>query len=118
MVGGGVRLSQMDKEIISFIEATKIPVVTTWGAADIFPHGFSLHMGNIGKSGNQSAVDLVQECDLLLCLGTRFTPKNIINENWIMTQEILQIKNIEIIDSIKKYRFSKNHFFFYSILNY
>ena len=80
LVGGGIRLANMEEKIITFIEKANVPVVTTWGAADIYPSNYDLHIGNIGKSGNQSAVDAIQKCDLLLCLGTRFTPKNIINE--------------------------------------
>ena len=80
LAGGGVRISGMGKTLMSFLDVTKTPVVTTWGATDIFTHDYELHLGNIGKSGNQSAVTAVQQCDLLLCLGTRFTPKEIINE--------------------------------------
>lgn len=80
LVGGGVRASNTEEQIISFMEKTGLPVVSTWGASDIFSDDLEMYLGNIGKSGSPSSVQSVQECDLLLCLGTRFTPKIIINE--------------------------------------
>lgn len=80
LIGGGVRLAGKEKEIYEFVKETELPVVTTWSAADIFPQEFPLYLGNIGKSGNASAVKALQESDLLVCLGVRFTPRTIIHE--------------------------------------
>ncbi|MDP2704179.1 MAG: thiamine pyrophosphate-binding protein [bacterium] len=80
LVGGGVRIAGYEKEIYEFVQKTELPVVTTWSAADIFPPDFPLYLGNIGKSGNASAVKALQESDVLLCLGVRFTPRTIIHE--------------------------------------
>ena len=80
LVGGGVRVSNMQDKILSFLQKTGFPVVSTWGAADIFSDDIEMYIGNVGKSGSPSCVESVQECDLLLCLGSRFTPKIIINE--------------------------------------
>jgi len=80
LVGGGVRISGTENEARIFADRCGIPVVTTWSAADIFSQGNSLYLGNIGKSGDEAAVLATQECDLLVALGSRFTPKVIINE--------------------------------------
>lgn len=80
LVGGGVRLSGMGEEARKLALKTKIPVVTTWSSADIFSNTFPSYLGKVGKSGDRAAVDAVQESDFLLCLGSRFTPKVIINE--------------------------------------
>ena len=80
LVGGGVRVSNMDKKILKLVQKTGLPVVTTWGAADIFTVDLAMYLGNVGNSGSPAGVKSVQACDLLLCLGTRFTPKIIINE--------------------------------------
>ena len=80
LVGGGVRISGKQEVAYRFVEKSGIPVVTTWTSADIFPRDFHLYLGNVGKSGDNVAVSAVQDCDLLVCLGSRFTPKVILNE--------------------------------------
>ena len=80
LVGGGVRVSNMGEAILKLIQKTGLPFVTTWGAADMFTLDLEMYLGNLGKSGSPACVKSVQECDLLLCLGTRFTPKIIIHE--------------------------------------
>ena len=80
LVGGGVRISGKQEDAYRFVEKSGIPVVTTWTSADFFPRDFYLYLGNVGKSGDNVAVSAVQDCDLLVCLGSRFTPKVIINE--------------------------------------
>lgn len=80
LIGGGVRIANAVEGIRRFAEATGISVVSTWSAADVFPRKNGKYLGNIGKSGDIGAVSAVQECDLLISLGTRFTPKVIINE--------------------------------------
>ena len=80
LVGGGVRISRKEDDVYKFVEKSGLPVVTTWTSADIFPRDFHLYLGNVGKSGDYAAVSAVQDCDLLVCLGSRFTPKVILNE--------------------------------------
>ncbi len=80
LLGGGVRLAGHVENVRKLIERGGIPVVSTWAAADIFGYDEDLYMGNAGRAGNASAVEAIQKSDLLLCLGTRFTPKIVINE--------------------------------------
>jgi len=86
LIGGGVRIAEKEKEIYEFVKKTELPVVTTWSAADMFPADVPLYLGNIGKSGNASAVKALQESDVLLCLGVRFTPRTIIHEKKFAAQ--------------------------------
>jgi acetolactate synthase I/II/III large subunit len=80
LIGGGVRLAKQKNEIIRLIEALNIPVVSTWAATDIFDHNHPLYIGNAGKNGNPSAISTIQECDLLIGLGTSFPLKVIFDE--------------------------------------
>ena len=80
LLGGGVRIYKDTNITLKLLEKLNLPVVTTWGAADILRHSDNLNLGNIGRGGNKSAIYAVQESDLLLSLGCRFTPKEIINE--------------------------------------
>jgi acetolactate synthase-1/2/3 large subunit len=90
LVGGGVRIAGTADDAHAFAEKSGLLVVTTWTSADIFPCEFPRYLGNVGKSGDIAAVNAVQDCDLLVCLGTRFTPKVIISEKRFA-------KNAEII---------------------
>ena len=80
LLGGGVQSLKDNDLMIKFLNMLNLPVVTTWAATDILYHKYPLNMGNIGSSGNKSAVEAVQECDLLLSFGCRFTTKVITNE--------------------------------------
>jgi acetolactate synthase I/II/III large subunit len=98
LVGGGVRVSNMQDKILSFLQKTGFPVVSTWGAADIFSDDIEMYIGNVGKSGSPSCVESVQECDLLLCLGSRFTPKIIINEKKFAEQAKVIAVDIDLAE--------------------
>ena len=92
LVGGGVRVAGNADDAYVFAERSGLPVVTTWTSADVFPREFPHYMGNVGQSGNFAAVNALQDCDLLVCLGTRFTPKVIISEkNFAKNAEIIAV---------------------------
>lgn len=86
LVGGGVRLSEQSEIIRALVHETHIPVVTTWGALDVFPYNDALYLGNVGRAGNPSAVEAVQRADIVLALGTRFTTKIIIADSGFAKQ--------------------------------
>jgi len=69
--GTGIRLSSGYKEFIDCIEALQIPVVTAWNAHDVLPDDHPLFCGRPGTVGTRGGNFLVQNCDLLLVLGSR-----------------------------------------------
>ncbi len=80
LIGGGVRLANQVETINEIVNYLKIPIVTTWGALDVFDWNHKLYGGNIGRLGNPSALKIISGCDLLITFGTRFSTKAIINE--------------------------------------
>ncbi|OGF92410.1 hypothetical protein A3H04_00435 [Candidatus Giovannonibacteria bacterium RIFCSPLOWO2_12_FULL_43_11c] len=80
LAGGGVKTSFQDENLRKLTAKLNIPIATTWSATDIFPPSYRLYLGNVGRGGNHSAVKAIQESDLILGLGTRFTTKVIIDE--------------------------------------
>ena len=71
LVGNGVRRGNgigIFKEIISKI---KIPVLTTWRAADILPEDNDLYIGRPGSIGQRGANFAQQNADLIICIGAR-----------------------------------------------
>lgn len=71
LVGGGVTLSGAREEIKSLIKALKVPVLSTWRAKDIFTSDFPGYYGSPGVPGLRSSNYILQNCDLLIVLGTR-----------------------------------------------
>ena len=71
-IGGGVALAQATDEMRALVELSGIPSTTTAKGLGTVPAGSPLHLGMLGMHGTKAANLLVQECDLLVCVGARF----------------------------------------------
>lgn len=71
LVGRGVRSAFATKELESFLQLTKIPVVTTLLAVDAVSFDHPQRVGFIGSYGNRWANITFGECDLLIVVGSR-----------------------------------------------
>lgn len=80
LLGGGAQNLKNNNLVLKLLNKLNIPVATTWQSADMLYYDFPLNMGCAGRSGNRSAVYSIQECDLLVSFGCRFTTKVVINE--------------------------------------
>ena len=70
LVGYGVRLARAETEFEQFIERFKIPFLTSWGASDLMPTDIDLNLGRPGIAGQRGANLAMQNCDLLLSIGS------------------------------------------------
>ncbi|UDG80471.1 acetolactate synthase 2 catalytic subunit [Candidatus Annandia pinicola] len=71
--GGGIGIAKAINSFKKFIKITGIPtVVTLKGIGVINSYHSKYYLGMIGMHGNQSANLAVQECDLLIAIGSRF----------------------------------------------
>jgi len=71
-VGGGIISSGASKELLEFVDLTKIPVCTTLMGIGCFPEDHPLSMKWLGMHGTYYANRAVNEADLLLAFGVRF----------------------------------------------
>jgi acetolactate synthase-1/2/3 large subunit len=70
LLGGG--LSRQDcAALLPLIEKWKIPVTTTWNAADRMDSGHELYFGRPNTWGQRSSNLIIQQADLLIAAGTR-----------------------------------------------
>jgi acetolactate synthase-1/2/3 large subunit len=70
LLGGG--LSRQDcAALLPLIEKWKIPVTTTWNAADRMDSGHELYFGRPNTWGQRSSNLIIQQADLLISAGTR-----------------------------------------------
>ena len=71
LVGGGVRLSHAQKELVSWLEIYKIPVVYSLMGKDAISEEYDFNMGLIGSYGNRYGNLTLANSDLILVLGSR-----------------------------------------------
>jgi acetolactate synthase-1/2/3 large subunit len=71
LLGHGVRLSGAINEAKKLIEKLNIPFVVSWGGIDLLPHDHPLFVGDIGVYGSRKGNFAIQNCDLLISIGSR-----------------------------------------------
>src|SRR3989344_470593 len=71
LAGSGIRLAGAVNEIHQMVKLTGIPVVNSWSGYDLFAHNHSLFIGTHGVYGERGANFAVQNCDLLISIGSR-----------------------------------------------
>mgnify|MGYP001572486261 CR=1 FL=1 len=69
LVGGGAR----DSQVLELSRRTGIPAYPTWNALDIVPSDFQNYCGRIGTYGGAGRNFGLQNCDLLIAIGTRIS---------------------------------------------
>lgn len=75
LVGGGVKISNAGEELTQLVEKTGIPVMTTIMGKGAIDTNHPLYIGNIGMHGNFASNNAVNNCDLLISIGTRFNDR-------------------------------------------
>lgn len=73
LVGNGIRLSGSEKKFKSLLNYLEIPAIVSWQAADLVTDDHALFVGRAGNYGQRFANLALQNCDLLICLGTRLS---------------------------------------------
>lgn len=73
--GGGVIGANAGEEMAGFIKKTRIPSCHTIMGTGVIGYGDDLDLGILGMHGSMAANHAVDECDLLLAMGTRFSDR-------------------------------------------
>ncbi|NLW65753.1 MAG: biosynthetic-type acetolactate synthase large subunit, partial [Clostridiales bacterium] len=73
--GGGVISADAGEELVEFIAKTQIPACHTIMGTGVIGFGEELDMGIIGMHGSLTANHAIDECDLLIAMGTRFSDR-------------------------------------------
>ncbi len=71
LLGNGVRLAGAIPEALDLAERLRLPILTTWKAADFLPEAHPLFAGRPGAAGQRGANFTQQNADWLLVLGAR-----------------------------------------------
>jgi acetolactate synthase-1/2/3 large subunit len=71
IVGNGVRLAKAEKELDTFLSLCKIPVLTAVNGNDLVNESYENYAGRFGTHAQICANNLLNECDLVLSIGSR-----------------------------------------------
>jgi len=105
MAGGGLIKAGASQQVRIFAEKTGSAVASTLMGIGAMPYAHPLHTGNIGMHGSLASNKLLNECDLLLVFGGRFSDRVVGDENKFATEaKIIQFdvdpaeinKNIQV----------------------
>ncbi|MDR1992954.1 MAG: biosynthetic-type acetolactate synthase large subunit [Nitrososphaerota archaeon] len=75
LAGGGAISAGASDELVAMSDLLMAPVATTFMGKGVFPEGHPLSLGSIGMHGNPAANKLIDEADVLLAVGTRFSDR-------------------------------------------
>ncbi|GHT81389.1 acetolactate synthase [Actinomycetota bacterium] len=73
--GGGCVRSNAEDELLEFAKKLHAPVVTTLQARGIIPDSNCLSLSMVGMHGTVASAAALQEADLVIALGTRFSDR-------------------------------------------
>jgi len=80
LAGTGVRIENQIEELIQFAEKFQIPVLTAW-THDLINSDHPLFVGRPGTIGTRPGNFVLQNCDLLIVLGSRLNIRQV-SYNW------------------------------------
>ncbi|WP_018922020.1 thiamine pyrophosphate-dependent enzyme [Salsuginibacillus kocurii] len=73
IAGGGVTLTKSASSLTQLAETLNIPVLTSFRRYDAFPNQHQNYTGTLGLGSKKYVIDMVQEADLVIAVGTRFS---------------------------------------------
>ncbi|NCD70753.1 thiamine pyrophosphate-binding protein [Mucilaginibacter agri] len=111
-LGHGIKLAGAQAYITQFLDKYQIPALVTWAGIDMVDSNHPLVYGRAGTYGQRCANFVVQNCDLLICVGTRMA----ISQIGYDINELARDADIAVIDIDKheidkyeeRYRFKIN----------
>lgn len=87
--GGGVLLSNAQKDLQQFAEEHQIPVVTTMMGIGVMPTKHPLYFGMVGNNGKAYANRAMNESDVLIMVGARVADRAVNQPDLITRNKVL-----------------------------
>jgi len=70
LAGHGIRLAHAESEFRGLVDTLKFPFLSSWNASDLLPTDHPLYLGRPGIFGQRGANLAMQNCDLLISIGS------------------------------------------------
>jgi acetolactate synthase I/II/III large subunit len=77
ILGNGIRLSHAENEIIKLLNILEVPAVTSINGSDLLNEDYRYYVGRPGTYGQRGANFTIQNCDLLVSIGSRLMLRQI-----------------------------------------
>ncbi len=87
--GGGVLLGGAERELRTFVERYRIPVVSTMMGIGVMPTKHPMYYGMVGNNGHPYANRAMNESDLLLMVGARVADRAVNQPDLITENKVL-----------------------------
>ena len=71
LAGAGVLRARSTDALVRFSQAIRVPVMSSWRRADVFPNDNPLYLGMTGLGAPHTVLDRLEEADAVLVLGSR-----------------------------------------------
>ncbi len=94
VVGGGVRASRAQRDLVTFAEQLGLPVATSLTAKDSLPGLHPLNMGVPGLYSRPSANVLVREADLVVFVGSGTGSQ--VTHSWTVPERDVDVIQVDI----------------------
>ena len=75
--GSGIRLSDSQDLLLEAARALRVPVAVAWNSGDLMAYEDPLYAGSPSREGTRGSAFIVQNCDVLLVLGSRMNIRTI-----------------------------------------
>lgn len=75
--GTGVRLSNSEGLLLRLVEKLCVPVAVAWNSGDLVAYDNPYYAGSPSREGTRGSAFIVQNCDLLIVLGSRMNIRTI-----------------------------------------
>lgn len=75
--GSGIRLSNSAELLLKLVEKIRIPVAVAWNSGDLVAYDNPYYAGSPSREGTRGSSFIVQNCDLLIVLGSRMSIRTI-----------------------------------------
>ena len=79
IAGGGVVSAEAFKELVEFVEKTSIPLTYTFMGKTALDNDHPLNLGMCGYHGKKAANMAIDQSDIIIALGARFSNRHTIN---------------------------------------
>jgi acetolactate synthase-1/2/3 large subunit len=73
ILGGGLSTPRAVAPLREFLRTLQIPILQTWAGVDLIPYDWTYRFGTFGVYGPRLGNFIVQNADLVVCLGTRLS---------------------------------------------
>lgn len=110
--GNGIRLANAELLLEPLLGKYNIPALVTWAGIDSIDSNHPLVYGRAGTYGQRSANFILQNCDLLICIGTRMAISQIGYDITELAREadivVVDIDKFELDKYKERYKYSVN----------